>query len=352
MHTFLRTAGRVIVAIVVLLCAVFAFSAYRYSREMAIDTSRGVVESGYVRIGDIDQWIQIRGDDRANPVLLLLNGGPGFSTISDTRTFRSWEKQFTIVMWDQRGEGRTFQKSGPEGTGPMTIERMTGDGIEVAEYLRGHLHKDKIVVLGFSWGSILGVRMVKQRSDLFAAYVGSGQVTDEAATMAASYPLVLARGRSLGNREAEKELVAAGPPPYDPLEKSKAWLIWSNELDPGRLKRPITAGLPWAIIESRLAYRKGGEAAGADYSIRSLYREMLQVNLPALGFKFEVPVVIIQGSGDLVVVTALAKDYFDNISAPHKDFVLLPGDGHLAIFRDSDAFLAALAECVRPLLAR
>lgn len=348
MSEFLRIAARVIVAVLALLSAILAFSAYRYSREMAIDTSHGVNESGYVRIGGIDQWVQIRGDDRANPVLLWLNGGPGFSTISSTRLFRSWEKQFTIVMWDQRGEGRTFQKSGPERTGPMTIVRMTEDGIELAEYLRGHLHKEKIALLGHSWGSILGVRMVKERPDLFAAYVGTGQVTDEAAMMVASYPLLRARARSLGNQAADSQLAAAGPPPYDPPERSLTWMIWSNDLDPGQLKQPTTAALPWAIVENRLAQRS--ERAGMEYSQRSMYRALLQVNLLALGNKFEVPVIFVQGSDDLVVVTALVKDYFDSISAPHKDFVLLRGDGHLALFRDREAFLAALVHVVRPLL--
>src|SRR5262245_40674863 len=72
----------------------------------------GVTEEGYVRIGGIDQWIQIRGAHRENPVVLWLNGGPGFSTIPSTSAYSRWEEAFTVVMWDQRGEGKTFERSG------------------------------------------------------------------------------------------------------------------------------------------------------------------------------------------------------------------------------------------------
>lgn len=328
------------------LCAL-GISAFAYSREMAIDTSRGVQEAGYVRIGGIDQWVQIRGDDRTNPVLLILNGGPGFSTISSTRLFRDWEKHFTIVMWDQRGEGRTFQKTGAEGSGEMSIPRMTTDGIELSEYLRKRLKKDKIVALGFSWGSILGVGMVQQRPDLFHAYVGTGQVTDEQAMMAASYPLVLAKARSTGNQAAVEDLEAAGPPPWNPLGKALAWLIWSNAFDPGEIEWPRTVGSPAALIRRGLEQRK--EAAGTLFSQQTMAGALLTASVLPYGKDFKVPVVFIQGSEDLAVVTGLVREYSDSIAAPQKEYVSLDGQGHSAMFRDPERFLSALIENVRPL---
>src|SRR5262245_58628530 len=109
---------------------------------LTIDTPRGINEATFVSIGGIDQWIQIRGQDRDNPVLLWLNGGPGASMIPATPVLLPFEKNFTVVLWDQRGEGRTFQRSGRAIAPTMTIERMAQDGIEVAQYLRDHLHKE------------------------------------------------------------------------------------------------------------------------------------------------------------------------------------------------------------------
>jgi pimeloyl-ACP methyl ester carboxylesterase len=149
-----------------------------------------ITEEGYVRIGGIDQWIQIRGQHRDNPVVLWLNGGPGFSTIPATPLYSRWEQPFTVVMWDQRGEGKTFERSGRSVAASMTIAQMTKDGIEVAEYLRTRLGRNKIILLGHSWGSILGVHMVKQRPDLFSAYVGTGQVVQLSESATAAYPLL------------------------------------------------------------------------------------------------------------------------------------------------------------------
>lgn len=155
------------------------FRAYRQNvsaRVLAIQSPNGIQEGMYVKIGGIDQWIQIRGEDRGNPVILFVHGGPGASTIPISSSWQPWEKYFTVVQWDQRGAGRTLRMTGESIAATMTLAQMTEDGVEVAEYLRAHLHKDRIVLIGHSWGSFLGIHIVKQRPDLFYAYVGTGQV--------------------------------------------------------------------------------------------------------------------------------------------------------------------------------
>src|SRR6185437_11474166 len=117
---------------------------------MTINTPNGIDETGFVRIGGVDQWVQIRGRDKRNPILLWVNGGPGLSVIPNTPLFHDWEKYFTVVMWDQRGAGRTFEKYGTSLGRTMSIARMTQDRLDLAQYLRAHLHKDKIILLGHS----------------------------------------------------------------------------------------------------------------------------------------------------------------------------------------------------------
>ena len=139
------------------------FCALSYWSDEHIDETRGISEAGYVKIGGIDQWVQIRGDDRNNPVLLYLNGGPGFSTVDGSYWYRTWEHRYTMVMWDQRGEGKTFERSGMSVKDTMTISQFTKDGIQLAEYLTHRLHKNKMILLGHSWGSMLGVHIVHAR---------------------------------------------------------------------------------------------------------------------------------------------------------------------------------------------
>jgi pimeloyl-ACP methyl ester carboxylesterase len=298
-------------------------------------------ESRYVRIGGIDQWLQIRGDDRANPVLLWLNGGPGSSTIASTYLYRPWERHFTVVMWDQRGEGRTFEKSGEAGAGAMTIDQMSSDGIEVAQYLQKHLHKKNIILLGHSWGSILGIHMVVRRPELFAAYVGTGQVINLHRQFEAAYPRLLERTSM--NPEATKELKAIGPPPWRDDEAYKIMNKWAAELEPPERTTPPMPAPPNA--QPPPAYI----LAGVQFSGRALYDAIGNEDVARFSTRFAVPMVFIQGSDDLLTTTSMVKAYSETIEAPEKRFIELPAAGHLAIFRDPDAFLAQLVAQVRPL---
>ncbi|MGH7484231.1 MAG: alpha/beta fold hydrolase, partial [bacterium] len=144
--------------------------------------SSGINEAVFVPIGGLDQWLSIRGENRRNPVLLVVHGGPADPQWPQAAKYRPWEKSFTVVQWDQRGAGHTFGRNG-EKTPDVNLERITRDGIEVAEYLCRTLGKKKIIVLGHSWGSLVAIQMVQRRPELFAAYVGTGQVASWAATV-------------------------------------------------------------------------------------------------------------------------------------------------------------------------
>src|ERR1700743_1873064 len=131
-----------------------------------------VHEAGFVKMGAIEQWITIDGNDSANPVVLILHGGPSdaLSPYADG-IFAGWDKNFVMVQWDQRGSGRTYGTTGAAIEATMHMSRMTQDGIDVSEYLTHHLHKKKIIIVGGSWGSILGVYLADTRPVLFYAVV-------------------------------------------------------------------------------------------------------------------------------------------------------------------------------------
>jgi pimeloyl-ACP methyl ester carboxylesterase len=349
---WVKRIGLLVGGLLVLAAGFVGFCGLSYWHHMRVDESRGINESGYVRIGGIDQWVQIRGEDRNNPVLLWLNGGPGFTTIDDTYWYRQWEQRYTVVMWDQRGEGKSFDRSGPSIKDTMSIAQLTKDGAELAEYLTRRLQKRKIILLGHSWGSVLGVHMVHARPDLFSVYVGTGQLASERQTALASYPLVLERARLHGNKQAEQDLLAAGAPPYP--EDVRAWiplLTWAQTLDPRPIANPPpSAGSLWLRMRRFVRFDEiaPGITPAVQFSMFTLWPDLLKDDLRSLGSRFDVPVVFIQGAEDITTVTALAKDYFDGIEAPSKRFVSLAGAGHLAIFTDREGFLRTLDEHARP----
>lgn len=297
-------------------------------------------ESMYVRIGGIDQWISTYGHDRSNPVLLWLKGGPGASTVSSICLYKSWEDKFTIVMWDQRGEGKTFEKSGESVAAGMTIDQMASDGVAVAQYLGRHLHKDKIILLGHSWGSILGIHMIVRQPSVFAAYVSTGQVINLRRQLEAGYPSLLERAS--GNDQADRALSAIGPPPWKEDDSYHVVNVWADALDPGS---KVSSGV---CAAEKLLPTPPYIQAGAEFSNRMLFNAIGKEDMSSFATQFSVPVIFIQGSDDLLTTTSVVRTYFETIVAPAKRFIELPSTGHLAIFRDPDAFLAQLVAQVRP----
>jgi pimeloyl-ACP methyl ester carboxylesterase len=314
----------------------------RTARSLAIRTPDGIAESGYVRIGGIDQWIQVRGEDRANPVLLFLHGA-GMSMIPFTPVFRSWEKHFTIVQWDRRGVGKTLSRNGRAGSGQWTFGLQSGDGIEVAEYLCRHLGQDQVIVLGHSQGTIVGMAMARRRPDLFRAYVGTGQIIDLARNEPVSYQLAVARAGAVGRRKAARGLAKTGAPPYD---SPRTWIIkqrWSFDTDP-ELRQ-------WSKKALRMVLTAPGMSLADVYRFNSaimfypqpLYDETMAWIAPR---QFGVPVCLLHGDSDQHTLTSLVEEYYPLAEAPAKSLVLLPGGGHCAVLMRPDAFLAELRACI------
>jgi pimeloyl-ACP methyl ester carboxylesterase len=353
----LSSASALIGLIVVILVAGLAYRAYcqnKTAETLKIETPDGVNEAMFIRVGGIDQWIQIRGENRKNPVLLVLHGGPGFSYMPFTPNFRSWEKDFTVVLWDQRGAGKTFGKNGKTESGAMTIDQMSKDGIEVTEFVRKHLKKDKVILLAHSWGTILGIPMIAKNPDLFAAYIGTGQIVDMPRNEAVSYDLLLKTVRAAGYEKALKQLEDIGQPPYRDI---KTWMIKGRmavmfappSAAGGKLPNVFAA----ALTAPGYSLKDGYDLFAAfDFSSRTLFKEMMSFDGRQFGVKFKVPVFIIQGDNDLQAPASLVEDYFLNLEVPKKELIILKGEGHTAILALPDVFLKEMLAKVRPLAVR
>jgi pimeloyl-ACP methyl ester carboxylesterase len=328
--------------VVVLVPAVLRFRArQKNAQRLAIRSPNGTDESAFVPIGGIEQWVAIRGDDRANPVLLFVHGGPGVSYVPFSGTFCEWERHFTVVHWDQRGAGKTFGRNGKGGSGDLTIEQIASDGVEVAEFLCRHLGQPRVILFCHSWGTIVGLSMIKRRPDLFRAYVGSGQIADMSAGEQISYDLVLEQARRGGKSKAFQSLETLGRPPYPSIKqwmvKQRAIIMTAPPLSEGRsmpdiFTTPLTHH-QYSLKDALAWYRSFG------FSIERLYGEMMGYNALKLGSRFEVPILILQGEDDIQAPTICAQEWFDEIEAPSKEFVTLAGEGHAAVLSHPDLFL-------------
>jgi pimeloyl-ACP methyl ester carboxylesterase len=161
-----------------------------------------------ISINGIQQWINVRGKDTRNPILLLLHGGPGSPETPYNWTFQTpWEDFFTVVEWDQRGAGKTYALNDPDKIAPtMTVPKMLSDTEQVIEYLRRTYRKQKIILVGHSWGSVLGVLIAQKHPDWLYAYVGVGQWVNTQKSEREAYAFSLSEARANNNAEALKEL--------------------------------------------------------------------------------------------------------------------------------------------------
>src|SRR5262249_33295190 len=175
-----------------------------------------IEEAAFIKIGGIEQWVTIRGDDRRNPVLLLLHGGPGDVQSPFVPTYAPYEKDFLLVQWDQRGSGRTFAKNGAAG---VSLERLIADGIDLAEQLHARYPASPLILCGHSWGTIIATGMARQRPDLFAAYVGTGQATSWDDLVQFQFDFLKQRYKETGNSAGLAALEAIGKP--DPKNVSQ-----------------------------------------------------------------------------------------------------------------------------------
>jgi pimeloyl-ACP methyl ester carboxylesterase len=340
---------------ILILCALpyRAIRQHQYSTTLAIHTPNGIDEALFVPIGGINQWITIRGQNRDNPVVLFLHGGPGTPTnLLDFPFSKGWTPSFTLVQWDQRGAGKTFASGGTSAT-DMTVDRMALDGVELTQFLRGHLHKERIILVGHSWGTILGIHMAKARPDLFYAYVGTGQEANVQENEAAIYARVLDNARTLGDTKAIAELEAAGPPPYHVMKALTTQRIWAQ------------------AYEHADAYEAAGQASSLyapGYSLLDLLHAvqsirftldtflgpamagpLMHVNLNSLGPDFAIPMFVFEAPDDYITSPELAKAYLGTLNAPRKEFVMLPAGGHFAVFTHPEDFLSEMNSRVRPL---
>jgi pimeloyl-ACP methyl ester carboxylesterase len=319
------------------------------AQKLQINTPNSIVEGHYVKIGGIDQWVTIRGEDRKNLVLLFIHGGPASTYSIFSPLLRSWEKHFTIVQWDQRGAGKTFRKNTKDGSGTITFDRLALDGIEVTEFLCCKLGHPKVILIGSSVGSLIGAMMAKHRPDLFYAYVGTDQNAPDPQHL--TYKLTLDALSAAGNAKGIQFVEKMGPVPSQwsrkDFDQRNQFIVKAIRNVPNMIMDLILPSMlssPEHKIRDIIDIFKG-----MNFSLDHLFDELLTFDFNKLGTRFELPFFIFQGDTDIITPTATAKAYFDEIEAPHKEFVLIQNAGHLACFARTDQFLEELINRVRPI---
>lgn len=307
-----------------------------------------IAEGRYVRLGGLDQWVMIRGENLGNPILVVLHGGPGFSDTAFLRYHTPvLEKSYTVVYWDQRGAGRSYRPTIARSS--MTVAQFLADLDELVELVRARLCKDKVAVLGHSWGSALGPLYAARFPSKVACYVGVAQIGDWAASEVASYASALAEAEHQGHRAVLKKLRAIGPPPHTADE------LFVERTCAERLRGGLSSKALWqtarmilgapesSLLELRATVR------AFRFSIESMWAEVSRLNLLQAVPALDVPVVIMLGRRDPWIAPETSVAYFDHLRAPSKQLVWFEQSGHEPFVDEPAKFIEVMLDLVRPL---
>jgi proline iminopeptidase len=319
-------------------------------------TPNGVERLEKVRIGGIDQWVSIRGTDRRNPVLLLIHGGPGYVSIPMSWWFsRGWEEYFTVVQWDQRAAGKTYLLTDPATIAPtLTHDRMIADTEEMAAWVRKELGKDKIFVLGHSFGSFLGLQLAERHPEWLYAYVGAGQLIDGPESERRGWRFAMDTAHHAGNAEAVHELEAIAPYaapgriiPINDIYVERKWVGYYGGVMAYRRDNSADSALAQLSPDyTDQEIRRIWE--GNEFATPYLLPRVVALDLTAIN-KLSVPLILFEGRHDRTVNSEVAATWFDTVKAPAKQLVWFEHSGHMPMTEEPGKFLLSLVRYVGPI---
>ena len=318
-----------------------------------ISTPNGIDQMEMAEIGGIRQALYFRGQNKDNPVILYLHGGPGFANIPFIHTYQySWESDFTIVNWDQRNSGKTLAANDPVAVaGTLSIERAVADAHEVTLYIKQQLGKEKIIVLGQSWGAALGTILVQTYPEDYSMYIGTGQAANGIEGARLCYEKALELSRAAGNQKDVDALVALAPYPPATFDESifhKAEVVGKYQ---AKYKIGVSVGLgtllpaltsPYYTTGEMIAFIKG--VVNQKQYHGGVYPFFFEYDAHHYGTDYPIPVYYIQGENDWQTPYPLAKAFFEEISAPDKMFFSVPNAGHFTTLDDKEEFTRILVE--------
>ena len=303
-----------------------------------------------IPVNGIMQKIHVISKNEALPVLLFLHGGPG---IVNRHSIVTHDKDlldtFTIATWDQRGTGGSC--SGVD-YNALTIDLLVEDARAVVEYLCEKFRKEKIFVIGGSWGSLLGTRLICKHPEHIAAFVGFGQFVNGEKNELLSYRYTYDAAKAAGDEEACRKLESVGPPVKGMYKGGYAGMKVQRDLMMkygGYSKSEGKKSYMDAIIKPMIL---SGEYSLSDFiGVAIGYKKVLTAMWPEIGaedlsvyIEFKVPFLIFDGKLDMNTPSELVEDWFNKIDAPYKELIWFEKSGHNPMGDEPERFKKLLRE--------
>lgn len=309
-----------------------------------------ISEKIYVNINGVEQGMFIKSKDSTNPVLLYLHGGmPEYFLTQKYPT--GLENYFTVGWWEQRGSGLSYCADiAPE---TITLEQTVSDTKEVTNYLRKRFGQEKIYLMGHSGGTFIGIQVAASAPELYHAYIGVAQMSNQLKSETLAYDYMLSKFRELGNKKMVRKLEAASvtmadgmPDAYrvlrDPLMHSLG-IGTTHEMESviTGIFIPSLTNREYTLIEKINMWR--GKSRNG---ISILMADMTTTDLTKQVTELKIPVYFFEGIFDYTCSYTEAKSYYEILKAPIKGFYTFEKSAHSPLFEEPEKMQHILKEDV------
>lgn len=306
----------------------------------SIKAENGIAELFPLKLGSYEQWILIRGENRHNPVLLFIHGGPGTSNIGiAANTQQLLEKHFCVVNWDQLGSGLSFY--GDISAEHMTIDRMVEYTHALIQYLLKKFEQKKLYLVGHSWGSLLGILTAQRYPQLIEKYTGVSQMVDGELNEEYAYKYCYECAVNSNNKKAMKELDKIGSPPYsDWMRGLQIRSKWSSHFR-GTMLSGNLAGIYLSKMLKSKEYRAVDLyhfIAGFTLSLKHIWPEVMRIHLKEQVKKLNVNACFFLGKHDYQAPYKIAQEYISCLEANGKEIIWFEHSAHMCPIEEQEKF--------------
>ncbi len=319
-----------------------------------IETANGISSLEEIALGNLKQWIFIRGVDQNNPVLLFLHGGPGAPLwgMSSSRKYDAeLIKHFTVVHWDQRGAGKSFNSDIQVDS--MTLDRFVEDCNELIDFLRNRLHTQKVFIVGHSGGTVIGIKTAYRYPEKIHAYVGVAQIINEYEQQKTSYNFIVEEAEKSGDIKKQIAIKAIGPPPYESpkkflkmaayIGKYGGFLHSKSMKDLIILTFDFLTSPEYSLIEGIRTFRN----KGFDFTYNVMWEELKNVNLTKEIQSIKVPIYFFEGKYDMTTPTVVVEKFYNNLDAEKgKKLFIFENSGHMPMMEEKKRYEELLINVV------
>lgn len=328
------------IAVIILLLVIVIFRP-TWTQQIKGDNSINVLEQ--VDVNGENHGIMIRGNNKDNPVILFVHGGPGTSEIPYVADYQDLlESKFTVVHYDQRASGKSFHFS--EDYSNLSPELLVDDLLAMTDYIAKRLGKEKVILIGHSYGTYIGMQAVNRAPEKYEAYVGIGQMSEIIKSEIDNLNYVIEQAQSAGDTEDVLYLQGL----TEKVENGEMFTPRNYVIKYGGATRlidnPDGNNLGMLLSSEYNLFDIIRYNYGLIYSQNSLLKNLTENSLPSIVTKLELPCYFVMGKYDYMTSSNAALKYFDMIEANQKEFISFDQSAHYPQFEEKEKFYEWMCE--------